>query len=292
MRNTVHWTISPCKYRNSSCDKTPVTTTLWHKKTLSVNILLLSLSLSQSPPFVDARAAPPSLWSLQWCSPDKLAIATAQTRGPSKDGRLLRQNWQRTFKMQNALLVKTYEPCDGHFGQWDWPQVDVLAVVEQALVFEERRGSLEKRFFTLWNIAGFIFEFYIAEKKQCLHLCGCQRVCLRQDTSVLTQLGQLSPQTVAVPGDLIRRTNKNVRLESLSKAHWWDKRGSFPLIICPCFKPPPLWAPWPASRSPPLWWSARGAEGPKVSDTEGEGAAARVGTGSDWSPAPGRLNSR
>lgn len=23
MRNTVHWTISPCKYRNSSCDQTP-----------------------------------------------------------------------------------------------------------------------------------------------------------------------------------------------------------------------------------------------------------------------------
>lgn len=144
-------------------------------------------------------------------------------------------------KIQNAKRA----PCENIPTVW-WSVRPVrltsggrLGGCRTGLGFRGEEGEPGKRFFTSWNIAGFIFEFCIAEK-QCPHLCGCQRVCLRQDTSILTQLGQLSPQTVAVPGDLIRRTNKNVRLESLSKVHWWDKRGSFPLIVCPCFKPPPL----------------------------------------------------
>lgn len=162
------------------------------------------------------------------------------------------------------------------------------------LGFRGEEGEPGKRFFTSWNIAGFIFEFCIAKKnkKTCPNLCGCQRVCLRQDTSVLTQLGQLSPQTVTVPGDLIRHTNKTCETRVLFKVALMRQKRVFPLNICPYFKLLPLWVPWPASRSPPLWWSVRGAEGPKVSGTEGEGAAVREGTGSDWSPAPGRLNSR
>lgn len=241
---------------------------------------------------MDARAAPPSLWSQRWCSPDKLAIATAQTRGPSKDGRLLRQNWERENSKCKTRSLWKLQTMWWSFQPMRLTSGERLGGCQTGLGFRGEEGEPGEKIFYIVKYCRVYFWILHRRKKQCPHLCGCQRVCLRQDTSVLTQLVQLSPQTVAVPGDLIRCTNKNVRLESLSKAHWWDKRGSFPLIICPCFKPPPLWAPWPASHSPPLWWSARGAEGPKVLGTVGKGAAARVGTGSDWSPAPGRLNSR
>lgn len=89
-----------------------------------------------------------------------------------------------------------------------------MAVVEQALAFEERRVSLGNDFLHHEILQGLFLNSASQKKKQCPHLCGCQRVCLRQDASVLTQLGQLGLQTVAVPGDLIRRTNKNVRLET------------------------------------------------------------------------------
>lgn len=212
-------------------------------------------------------------------------------RGPSKDGRLLRQNCEKeNSKCKTRSTWTTW--CS--FRQTRLTSGGRLGGCQTGLGFRGEEGEPGEKIFYIVKYCRLYFWILHRrlKKKLCLHLCGCQRVCLRQDPSVLTQLGQLSPQTVAVPGDLIRRTNKNVRPESLSKVRWWDKRGSFPLIICPYFNPPPLWAPWPASHSPPLWWSARGAEGPKVSGTEGEGAAARVGTGSDWSPAPGRLNSR
>ena len=37
-------------------------------------------------------------------------------------------------------------------------------------------------------------------------LCGCERVRPGQNSSVLTELGQLSPQAVSVPGHLVRDT--------------------------------------------------------------------------------------
>lgn len=154
------------------------------------------------------------------------------------------------------------------------------------LGFRGEEGEPGKWFFTSWNIAGFIFEFCIAEKKTM-----STPVWLSESVSASGHLGTDTAGS-AEPADCRGSWRPNQTHKQKCETPEWDKRGSFPLIICPCFKPPPLWAPWPASRSPPLWWSIREAEGPKVSGMEGEEAAAREGTGSDWSPAPGRLNGR
>lgn len=50
------------------------------------------------------------------------------------------------------------------------------------------------------------------------HLWGCERVRPGQDSSVLTELGQLSPEAVSVPGHLVRQAQmKKKKIKNLSK---------------------------------------------------------------------------
>lgn len=198
------------------------------------------------------------------------------------------------------------------FRKGDLPEVDILAVIKQALAFQYRWWCLWEEIYFVVSVCRHRFAHCSAIFKEkdindagivvkmsfLNHLWGCQRVCLGQNSSVLTELCQLSPQAVSVPGHLVRHTRKLKKKKSVKLL----SSTSFDSVVMrqlffdsssqPLFKRSPLWALWQASRTPPLWWWARGAGGPEVSGTEERGDPARVETGSDWSPAPGRLRGR
>lgn len=91
----------------------------------------------------------------------------------------------------------------------DLPKADILAVIKQAVAFQHRWWSLLKEggnfiylFFTFCSIILKKLLIAMSRYHVCKDLRGCEQVRLDQDSFVLAELRELSPEAVSVPGHL------------------------------------------------------------------------------------------